>query len=450
MSAVRLPLQVGTSYLWNAGAAAASIFPALAMLGGPFVYAGADGLIAAVLVGVLLAGPMLFGGIGSLTRLGRARASDLEIDETAVTVVGGALGHRRFAFDELRAPYLEHETVSERRLSFGVLMLGVLVLVAMAVVALLLMILTNSEIGKVDLKGLPLRMSRDVDVSRLYLHTARGEQLVIAETEDPEEAASMAAAAESVDAVARGVRYVQQAAAAPAEILACPACGAPAVPGDAPRVACAHCGAAVAMTDHARSLAAAAEAMRGARVLERAMVARMLAAPTASKTHARLRAVLAAMLLAWPIGWTLVASRVASTGWSASAVVFLCAPVAGVLGGAFLGLAALADRVALRVLTLGFGALAPARPGAPARCRRCLGPLAAADGVAVCGYCGADNVVGIDLRPAIAPARAEQATLAEALEKDHEAQVSRRTMVVLAVVMIGGWIAATIGFAVGG
>ncbi|AUX46573.1 uncharacterized protein SOCE26_080790 [Sorangium cellulosum] len=61
----------------------------------------------------------------------------------------------------------------------------------------------------------------------------------------------------------------------------------------------------------------------------------------------------------------------------------------------------LADRRALRLLTLNFAALAPARAGDPPACRACAGPLpepAAGAAMARCVYCGAPNVLAADLR----------------------------------------------------
>jgi hypothetical protein len=61
----------------------------------------------------------------------------------------------------------------------------------------------------------------------------------------------------------------------------------------------------------------------------------------------------------------------------------------------------LAGRRALRLLTVGFGALAPERPGEPPACRRCGGPLpepGAGSAVARCIYCSATNVMAADLR----------------------------------------------------
>ena len=87
------------------------------------------------------------------------------------------------------------------------------------------------------------------------------------------------------------------------------------------------------------------------------------------------------------------------------------------LAGFFFARGRLADRGALQLLTLGFGALAPAREGQPSRCRMCQGPLpeTGLGGVTPCRYCAAENIVGIDLRPSVDQARSEQSNFDQAL-----------------------------------
>lgn len=82
-------------------------------------------------------------------------------------------------------------------------------------------------------------------------------------------------------------------------------------------------------------------------------------------------------------------------------------PGVGLVGmGLCLGLFAavvwlLATRRALRMLTLGFGAVAPARPGEPFACRECAGPLPEPPNDASlidCAYCQTSNVRAVDAR----------------------------------------------------
>ena len=60
----------------------------------------------------------------------------------------------------------------------------------------------------------------------------------------------------------------------------------------------------------------------------------------------------------------------------------------------------LTDRQALRLLTMGFAARAPGAEGGAHHCRSCNGPLVEPPGQVLvrCAYCGAENVLGLDVR----------------------------------------------------
>jgi hypothetical protein len=136
------------------------------------------------------------------------------------------------------------------------------------------------------------------------------------------------------------------------------------------------------------------------------------------------------MFGAWPIGWGLIAPRV--------------------LAGFFFARGRVADRGALRLLTLGFGALAPAREGDPAQCRLCLAPLPieGMGGVVLCRYCRAENIAGLDLRPVIDSERGEQKPLIEALRRYRREKRLWLALSLVAVVLLGGWAWATKEYAV--
>jgi hypothetical protein len=75
---------------------------------------------------------------------------------------------------------------------------------------------------------------------------------------------------------------------------------------------------------------------------------------------------------------------------------------ASIFGAAWtFGRAYVANRSALRLLVEGFGAVPPIAAGAPSTCRQCGAPLPATQKLLVhCVYCSAENVLGIDPRPA--------------------------------------------------
>jgi hypothetical protein len=199
------------------------------------------------------------------------------------------------------------------------------------------------------------------------------------------------------------------------------------------------------MNPVARQQAAGMKAASASRETTRQAVAKLLRQPAASTINVRLAIFTALMFVVWPVAWVIVAPHVIGNGFDEFDIPMLLLPVAGVLAWSFLMRAQLADRGALQLLTLGFGALAPTKEGDPARCRRCQGPLpdSTVGGVVECRYCGADNVVGLDLRPLVGPARAEQATLEASLQQ----RSSEKTKwTVLSVLAVGGlllWMAGT-------
>jgi hypothetical protein len=290
---------------------------------------------------------------------------------------------------------------------------------------------------------------QSVQVWRLYmLH--RQERRLVAETDRPIERDSMQAAATSVKAVVEGQRYVAEAPTVAAQITTCGACGAPAIPDDSPTVACGYCHQPIPLPPQVRGQAAAAKALAQSRTTSAAMIKKLRDQPRAARSNVWLLLLSLFMFGAWPIGWGLIAYRVLGDGFQAPDVLCLLLPLAAVLGGFFIARARLADRGALQLLTLGFGALAPRREGEPSRCRRCQGPLPGAGlgGVAHCRYCSAENIVGLDLRPGVDPARAEQHTFDVALKKRAREKLLWTILTVVAVVALIGWIGGTIAYIV--
>ncbi len=103
------------------------------------------------------------------------------------------------------------------------------------------------------------------------------------------------------------------------------------------------------------------------------------------------------------------------------------------------------------MLTLGFGALAPTRDGEPSRCRRCQGPLphAGIGGVAPCAYCGAENIVGLDLRPSLDPARTEQHGFDTALTTRAKEKRLWAVLTGVALATLLGWVVGTAFYIIG-
>ncbi|MCE9575113.1 MAG: hypothetical protein K8W52_18320, partial [Deltaproteobacteria bacterium] len=79
------------------------------------------------------------------------------------------------------------------------------------------------------------------------------------------------------------------------------------------------------------------------------------------------------------------------------------------------------------------------------RCRRCQCPLPDDDlgGVVRCGYCQADNIAGIDLRPLVDQARGKHRDVDVALAARRREQLLWAGLSLVALIALAGWVAAT-------
>jgi hypothetical protein len=421
----RLPLQIGTTSAWSAGRAAASLFPGFALVGVAISLLGHMSdfrvVLAILAIGVLL---VLY-AVGHMRSAVRTRASDVLLFSDGLAVDGGRLHGEKIPWAELTAPYAEMEDTTAKRITMG------------SIVMVVLAILTRSS-------SMTSGVTSAVQVWRLHVHR-KGERRMIAETDRPIERDSMTAAASSVAAVVSGQRYVAEAPTVPAKILSCNSCGAPAVPDDVPFVTCSFCNMRVELPADIRGQAAAAKTMSQSRSTTAGIIAKLREQPKAAHTNMWLAILAALMFGAWPIGWGLIAFRVLADGFQGSDLFCLLLPFAAVVAGFFLARARLADRGALQLLTLGFGALSPRKEGEPSRCRRCQGPLPSAGlgGVAQCRYCASENIVGLDLRPSVDPARAEQTSFDDALKKRSAEKRLWTTLSIVAGFALLSWIGGT-------
>ncbi|MGH7281847.1 MAG: hypothetical protein ACRELY_10015 [Polyangiaceae bacterium] len=425
-----LPLQIGTTATWSAARAAVALFPGLAILGGaiylPFAARSPNNVIVAAFLLALPGGLLTVFALMHLFEAVKTRASDLLFYPDGLLVDGGRLHGQRIGWKELHPPYAEIEDTTVKRLTLWRIFL-------------FLASLSSRRSRTIYSPVVPVRIWR--------LHVFHGAQKkLIAETDRAIESDSMNAAKSSVCAVVEGQSYVEQAAVVPAQILSCGSCGGPAVPDDAPSVTCVYCHQQVQMPPALRPQAAGSKAMAQSRATTTQMIADLRKQPRAAQTNFWLMVFSIFMFGAWPIGWGIIAIRVLGDGFQPQDLLFLLLPLAAVLGGFFMARGRLADRGALQLLTLGFGALAPRKAGEPSRCRRCQGPLpvAGVGGVVHCAYCAAENIVGIDLRPTLDPARTEQVNFDDALKKRAKEKLLWTVLTVVAAVTLLGWIGGTV------
>ena len=427
----RLPLQIGTTATWSAARAALGLFPGLALLGiAVYIPIAANDFNAGILISALFValpgGLLTVFAVMHLFSAVKTRASDLLLYPEGLLVDGGRLHGERIGWKDLQHPYAEIEDTTVKRLTLWRIFL-------------FLLSLTNKRSRVIVSPVVPVR------IWRLYVNHA-GQRRLIAETDRPIESDSMNAAKSSVCAVVEGQRYVEQAPTVQQEILSCNACGGPAVPDDTPAVTCSYCRQQIPMPPQLRTQAAGAKAMAQSRTTTTQMIAKLRDQPRATHTNGWLLAFSIFMFGAWPLGWGIIAFRVLGDGFQGQDALCLMLPLAAVLGGFFMARGRLADRGALQLLTLGFGALAPRKDGEPSRCRRCQGPLpnAGIGGVAHCAYCSAENIVGLDLRPSLDPARTEQHTFDDALKKRAKEKTLWLVLTIVAVIALVGWIGGTI------
>jgi DNA-directed RNA polymerase subunit RPC12/RpoP len=423
-SVVRLPLQVGL-----AGLGQATRFAALVWLGPILLLASA---MFAPMFSTLLRLPwMMVTGLGSLFALASAleaaerakrdRPSDVLLSTSGLEVDGNREAARKLAWTQVYAEKCEI-VADEPRLAVRWLVLSWL-----------------------TLRKVPSLVARErVPVCRLRLPLRASGHVDLAEAEG-DERASLEALRDSIRSA--GAPQTETAAPPlPPEILRCSNCGAPQVPVDQESAPCPFCGHGVSMPEALRQKLRAVGELRADDVASTRLVARLLSQPTA-RSAARLLW-LGRKLLVWVQPAALVylcvlvyhqtEARSSSDGPYVARVspgddpVFFydLAALAAVIAVAFLvvwsALAAyFANRNALRVLAESFGAVPPTKPGVPSTCRLCGAPLpgTAAELLVRCVYCSAQNVLGVDPRPAAARQRRQHGDLQASFASRRRARI---------------------------
>lgn len=411
---VRLPLQIGTTSLWGMTRSALLLVPGVILL--PFgliggvgvLYAGDGGDVAIGIASFLITVPivMIWAALRQLGRMLRARPSDAVLDADGLRVEGGPHGGIHLTWAQLRAGRCELREV-----------------------------IVGAEAG-----------ARGSGTAMTHLVAAREghAELVLAEAEAPEERASLAALHASIEA-ARGDESEAEALEITGEVVRCAACGAAVVPGPEAHVQCHRCETMVEMPAGMRQRVEAATQGKAAREQAARLVRKLIAQPGALRINLAFVIGGVVMLLAWPTSLGLgIHEFVGGEPRFGQVMTLLVFPLALIPGLYALLRMTLVDRFALRLLTLDMGARAPVRVGDPYGCHACGGPLVVGkDEVVVrCVYCGADNVLGLDLRVKAGRERAAARSLGEALAwRSRERLRWRwRMMPALGLTALGGYL----------
>ena len=233
------------------------------------------------------------------------------------------------------------------------------------------------------------------------------------------------------------------------EVIACPGCGGAATPADLPHVKCRFCDREVEMPAQIRERIRAHAQVRGAARHERT-IRRLLDQPGAAWAGRWLRLGATIMRFAWPLALVVLLTLVIMNGQEEDElpriVLRESQPYpfgrdlllsAGLAFACFAGVtvaldAYFANRRALRLVTLDFGATPPSRAGASWSCRVCAAPLPDSERMlARCVYCDAENVLGIDLRRQGARSEAQSRGIAPALRHRRRARIRLAVVLVL-------------------
>ncbi len=397
---VRLPLQVGTTALVALARGAYTLLPAIALMVVTVVALGVATLLSVVLpgigwlvLGVLLAeGALVAWGYRSLKLALRARPSDVVLDREGLRVEGGRHDGVRITWAELDAK----ETRIEKRGDARVLVVGAI------------------EIAEVELAD-------ELASLRALEQTLRSFD---------------ASGGEASPAPVRGA----------VELLECGTCGAIVAPDDAEAVPCGHCDARVAVPAPLRDRIGAHRSVVKDRARSVEAARGLLEQPGAHSSNVLFAIVAAPTLVAWAVAFGALAHQYQRGTLAALNVVLLAAGVSAMVAGLFFLLRArLANRVALRVLTVELGARAPSAPRGTEECRCCGAPLPVRGDdetlLVLCAYCDAENLLGIDLRGERARAGAQAATLDRTLETRRR-ELARYRLLALgafALLPFAGW-----------
>lgn len=416
---LRLPLQVGTTASWSLLRAGLALVPGVVLLAvTPAAHRSDDALLTAftALTGAFLT---LY-GLQHVLRAWRARPGDAVLGEAGVRFEGGRLDGVALAWSELDPAKTTVEDARDFRLSItrGLEHFAFWVLSSL---------LSNSP---------ELAPEERFPPRRLRLRTKDGREWEAAYAEKLGEQ-------QSLDALWGSIRARLGTAAKPAPactpgVLVCASCRAPLVPEDAAQATCRFCGATTPLTAELREKVKAQAALAAAQASAGRLVEALLVQPGAGRASRWLAFAAVGILAGWAAALTPLFIAGLDNNGVFEVLVALAAGMLIALALVSFSKLGLVDRRALRLLTTSFGARAPADPRGAPECRRCQAPLPASDRTVVgCAYCGADNVLGIDLRADVAPAKAHQQSLQQ-LFASKQRQRSRTVTSAVVTLLAGG------------
>jgi hypothetical protein len=426
---VRLPLQIGTSSLWSVTRGAVTLVPGIALViaAVPLITVSVHATAFTGVVGALL----VYFAVMHLRIAARSRPSDVLLAPDGLRVEGGVHHGRAIAWPAIDPDHTTLTVEKERRYT--------LLRVVGNGFAVMLMMMTRQRLFWIE--------RREFDIARLRVALRDGSAVLLAEAERPIEKESLAALHEAIRSsgwhTPPGEKRPRRAGGRHTtlgiSVLFCDRCGAVAVPDDRDAVPCRYCQSSVPIPPATRERVAASLRVREGRRTSDRLVGQLLRQPGAGSTGTWLVVAAIMMMLAWPVAFSVGGVEIATGFYDAPGLSSLLVfPASIILGLFFLIRARLADRFALRLLTLDFGAQHPHKEGDPYTCRRCDAPLPDDPGAVVvaCCYCGADNIKGIDLRREAGNATREATSLEDALAKRARERRLWGLLTIVAVILV--------------
>jgi hypothetical protein len=414
LTAIRLPLQIGTSALWSLARTSAG-FPGLVLLGlGIWLMIKLIGEKSGLLLGFVVAaagGALVFYAVVHARLAMKERPSDVLLDARGLRIEGGPRHGLSLQWTEIEPGRCQIRNEVEERLALW------RIIVNMPLVAI-----TLASEGGSDITINPMTKT---PITRFFI-AKRGEApILFAEGDLPIEQTSLQTLADTIRSPRwygeqpgkqKGVRQDRPPAQS---TIHCTKCGAPVAPTAEHVVGCRFCGAAVAIREEVRQRVEAAAVLASTRRSGMAQLERLLVSqPSASFAGATMWLAALPILVAWPIAGALVLwDAYYSTFTVARGASLMVLPLLLTFGAFLQARGRLTDRFALHAVVVGFGARDPERPGEPYRCRACQAALPDVQGTPVvhCLYCNQANVLGLDLRGEARDAAEEQKSLESAL-----------------------------------
>ncbi len=375
---VRLPVETGSSAITTLIVGTIVVF---AIAGGMVAFMESAGPAWRGLTFLFWIGALWFTALGFLSFAFQRRAADVHIDEEGIYVDGGP--HHGFHWDR----------------------------------------------GTILLEG--TRVEQKEGRAKFFLDLGTDIRIPLAESSKPEDIASMKALAATLHAWVQGASPQTPAPQSPeAALLVCANCGAPIAPTDQPASSCGLCGHSTPMPDEIAEKVRAARMLPADRARSENLVRTLLRQPGAHSVNLLLTLLGFVLFAALPFTlatfgvWLFVVLALASL-----ALVFFVRLV-------------VSNRRALRLMELNFRARAPSCEGAPWSCRRCGAPLSSPgdeDTVARCVYCGADNLLGVDLRSEATATSQQALHLIDAVRHRRRELATNLGILVVAVALgVGG------------